>query len=493
MSAKVSSDEPGADLSPGTVAVRKADLEIEKLSLEILALKGSSGIQARKLAAELADLQRPLLFRNLGVAATTLTSIVALVSTALLGMCSTARLANERITTEIAEKFVIPLQSEDPAQRLAAARGIGQLETAAAYSTLNAALDGAIARGRKDCNSISAGDLSEHAWLRLGAMEAVALSDRDWPLPTLQRLTVAKKGLHDACPLVRYKAMLALSRHPSELGLLATEFEAAKKHAGAGVALDSSGHDMVQVPAGLAVFGSDVGSPNEAPAHQRRVEAFFIDRRLVTNSNWNAAMRASPALGEPAHELVWPHLRAYRLDKDRGQLPVVGASFAQAQAFCRASGGRRLPTELEWEVAARGHDGWPYPWGHHSMPADEVIQAQQKFVRETKDPETRKRGGVLLAVPRRDDESVLGVQQLVTAVFQWTNTEMAGRRAASEEPQACTSSCVLKGAPGFDPDSSSPSRMWASRRVQWGKDNADDHIGFRCAKDAEGSASMKRP
>jgi formylglycine-generating enzyme required for sulfatase activity len=119
---------------------------------------------------------------------------------------------------------------------------------------------------------------------------------------------------------------------------------------------------VVVVPAGPFIMGSDHGAPDEAPEHTVRVSAFRLDRHEVTNARYAACVRAGACIG-PA--LLSSRLRPHYFDEPRfGDYPVIFVSWEQAEAFCRFAGGR-LPTEAEWEKAARGPapSKRVYPWG----------------------------------------------------------------------------------------------------------------------------------
>jgi formylglycine-generating enzyme required for sulfatase activity len=113
------------------------------------------------------------------------------------------------------------------------------------------------------------------------------------------------------------------------------------------------------VPAQSFLMGSDDGRPDEHPVHRVRVDAFEVGICQVTNDEYASFVNAT---GNPFPPTPFA---------DPGQ-PVVAASWFDAVAFCdwlSESEGRRvrLPTEAEWECAARGGaEGMRYPWGDES-------------------------------------------------------------------------------------------------------------------------------
>ena len=130
--------------------------------------------------------------------------------------------------------------------------------------------------------------------------------------------------------------------------------------------------DMVTVPAGAFRMGRDDGPDDERPAHRVTLADYLIDRYPVTNARFAAfleAVAASP--GGPVRLYDFDdrdariHRRAGRWAADPGfeNHPVVEANWAGALAYCRHHG-KRLPTEAEWEKAARGTDARSYPWGN---------------------------------------------------------------------------------------------------------------------------------
>ncbi len=120
-----------------------------------------------------------------------------------------------------------------------------------------------------------------------------------------------------------------------------------------------SKRDMVWIPPGPFLYGDSKES--------RELAGFWIDRIPVTNAAYQRFVDANREYPVPFETHDWA--RPYNWDQGRrtyptgrGQHPVTLVAWYDAQAYAEWAGGR-LPTELEWEKAARGTDGRKYPWG----------------------------------------------------------------------------------------------------------------------------------
>jgi len=130
--------------------------------------------------------------------------------------------------------------------------------------------------------------------------------------------------------------------------------------------------DMLGVPGGTFTMGLDEkGEMDERPAHQVTVRPFLLEKTEVSNQAYYRCVDANGC--RPPSP---PSARANKLGDDklfrRPQQPISGISQSDAAAYCQWLG-RRLPTEAEWERAARGSDGRTYPWGNEKPTSEHAV------------------------------------------------------------------------------------------------------------------------
>jgi iron(II)-dependent oxidoreductase len=163
--------------------------------------------------------------------------------------------------------------------------------------------------------------------------------------------------------------MGSLMRRVSAFGLLAV---IGVFIASAAVAQDKPVAEMVRIEGASFTMGRNGGLADERPAHRVTVRTFFIDRMEVTNAAFANFLnaRGGPVDGQGRRLFDWDdgdaqiHKRGRRYVADPGfeRHPVVEPSWYGALEFCRWRG-KRLASEAEWELAARGTVGRTYPWG----------------------------------------------------------------------------------------------------------------------------------
>jgi len=244
--------------------------------------------------------------------------------------------------------------------------------------------------------------------------------------------------------------------------------------------------NLVTVPGGLFVMGDPGGDANEAP-RRVRVAPFRIMRLEVTNSMFAGFVAATGHVSDAerhgfgyvwdgrwrrATGADWCHPGGPASDLTRrDDHPVVQVSQQDAAAFCRWLG-LRLPSEEEWEFAARGDDGRRFPWGDEAPRHDGRRLANFGTVRCCA-PDAR--DGYVGTAPvgsYPDGASPFGLLDMAGNVWEWTSSAFPGR----------PDHVVLRGG-GWGND---PYGLRVSYRHGNPPDIGLDMVGLRCAGDAGG-------
>ena len=244
----------------------------------------------------------------------------------------------------------------------------------------------------------------------------------------------------------------------------------------------AGGDGIMLIQAGAFWMGRD-GGGDEAPLHRVYVRDFWLERHKVTNAEFaaflnargiasadgerrydaddaDARIRLAPAAGQHAGWVV---------DRGYERHPVVEVSWFGARDYC-AWRGRRLPTEAEWEKAARGDDRRLYPWGSASPTAAHAVFGRPYGATEPTD-----------AHPA--GASPYDVHDLLGNLREWTATALKPypyRRDDGREPYTGDGRVVVRGASHDDgADALRVTARWSYDRR--GAAAGHHHVGFRCA------------
>ena len=226
------------------------------------------------------------------------------------------------------------------------------------------------------------------------------------------------------------------------------------------------GAPMVLVPAGEFPMGSEQGDDDEQPVHRVFLDSFYLDTFEVTNGQFAkfvAAIQSEPPWGFADQET--PVMRADH--------PVRWVNWLEATGYCLWAG-KRLPTEAEWEKAARGTDGRVYPWGNEPpTPVHAVFGLKEGA--DTVSP-----------IGNRDKgRSPYGVHDLAGNLYEWVadwydEAVYTTQLTINPRGPAAGATKVQRGGSYIN----SPYRLRASFRTKGDPTEHDPNVGFRCAHDA---------
>lgn len=240
--------------------------------------------------------------------------------------------------------------------------------------------------------------------------------------------------------------------------------------------------EMVLIPAGPFRMGDSQGGEYERPVHEVWLDDYRIDEVPVTNAQFQefvsethyitCAERAGSAWGHNGHDFAMiPGLCWKSYAKNRDDHPVVLVSFHDASEFATWAG-KRLPTEAEWEKAARGGLTCKrYPWGD-----SEADGSQCNFARSFEE-------GIPPTTPVRFyDPNDFGVYDSVGNVWQWCQDwfrEDAYANSLRENPSG-PSEGTHRVRRGGSWNVIQPFRLRCANRGAFASDQVAANVGFRC-------------
>ena len=217
---------------------------------------------------------------------------------------------------------------------------------------------------------------------------------------------------------------------------------------------------LVYVPAGEFTMGSDNGDDDEKPVHKVNLDAFWIDQTEVTNALFAKCVQDS--------DCTQPSDLTYYIDSNYADHPVVYVSWEAAKAYC-AWADRRLPTEAEWEKAARGESAFTYPWGNDT-PNNNLLNYNSAV------------GDTTEVGKYPDGASPYGALDMAGNVWEWVSSLYGPYPYDATDGREDLSVSGVRerrgGAwPYYGPFSvRSANRDWTDPRDSYGK------LGFRCSR-----------
>jgi formylglycine-generating enzyme required for sulfatase activity len=268
------------------------------------------------------------------------------------------------------------------------------------------------------------------------------------------------------------------------------------------VKLEKPGGDMVRIPGGTFRMGSEDGESDEKPVTTVTLSPYLMDRTDVTVAAYTACVRAGKCRADDVTTVNWAGLSEgdrqkwsqacnYGKAGDENH-PMNCVDWNEAKAYCEAQGSR-LPTEAEWEFAARGTDGRKYPWGDE-LPNPRLANACGVECREWG---KRVMGATWNVVYEADDgwpttspvgsfpagASPFGLLDMAGNVWQWVEDAKAAYPGGSitNPRQESGQQRVDRGGSWYSHDAA---WLRGALRDDYGATFRESNLGFRCARGA---------
>jgi len=228
---------------------------------------------------------------------------------------------------------------------------------------------------------------------------------------------------------------------------------------------------LVLVPAGEFQMGAADGPADQRPVHLVYLDSFYIDKYEVTNAQY-AEFLIDTGYREPGLWHEAPYSSAHQ--------PIMDLNWHEMKQFCEWAE-KRLPTEAEWEKAARGTDGRANPWGDEALDAGGVYRANYNVYGD-RDADGFTWSASVGSFPR--GVSPYGAHDMVGNAKEWVEDRYGSRYYESSPLRNPTgpetgSLRVLRGGSWFD----FPDFVYATFRRPFNASLPDGDIGGRCACD----------
>jgi formylglycine-generating enzyme required for sulfatase activity len=228
---------------------------------------------------------------------------------------------------------------------------------------------------------------------------------------------------------------------------------------------------LIRIPRGTFDMGSadsdTDATSDEKPVHTVTLDTFLMDQTEVTNAQYAKCVADGACLlpGSKASR----SRDSYFDNSDYANYPVINVTWFDAQNYCKWAG-RRMPTEAEWEYAARGTDGRLYPWGNDA-PSSDLANFDSN------------EGDTTAVTNYPSGASSFGVLDMAGNVAEWTaDWYDPGYYAKSPDTNPTGPSTGTVGVVRGGAWDSAPDRVRAAARDSSGPTNASDTVGFRCAQ-----------
>ena len=236
------------------------------------------------------------------------------------------------------------------------------------------------------------------------------------------------------------------------------------------------GREMVQIPEGPFTMGSKDGDPDEAPEHQVYLRTYYMDKKEVTQAEYERFVKMTKR-GKP----FIPVFEDDQAKILKPELPAMGMSWADAEAYCKWAG-KRLPTEADWEKAGRGEGKRRYPWGDDFGSGHANVDGDEDGFKYLSPPGSFESG-----------RSLYGLYDMTGNVAEWvadTYSEQYYQKTPYRDPLGPEDGQhkVIRG--GSWRETHHNARL--SKRFQAKMWRTDTTIGIRCAKDADEPSAEAR-